>query len=56
MFFFNIIASKNCPRVSLKELKWDYTLPEVVVLAEFTDIRDAFETASYKDQDLKQNN
>ena len=53
-FYFNIISSPHCPIKNYRELMWEWTLPEVVKLAEYAEIRDAFETAHHKDEELKQ--
>jgi len=33
---------------------WGWTLPEVVKLAEYSEIRDSFEQAQHKDSELEQ--
>lgn len=53
IFFYNVVSSKNCPVRDPKILMWNYTLPEFLKLAEFVEIRDAFEVAAIKDADLE---
>ena len=53
-FYFNIISSQHCPIKNYRELMWEWTLPEVVKLAEYSEIRDSFEQAQHKDSELQQ--
>lgn len=52
-FFYNVLASKNCPIRNPRTLMWEFTLPEFLKLSEFVEIKDAFELAAHKDADLE---
>ena len=55
-FFYNVLASKNCPIKNPRTLMWDFTLSEFLKLAEFVEIKDAFEIAAIRDMELEQQN